>query len=215
MCHAALFDGSRHLQQRRDCIGQHSRFQLRSDTDDDHVLRLRQRVRPHLHEAVVRGSESPTAKSFRVKNSVRILDAVLAIPALTRPGGARIGESKGVNPVREPPPQRGAAASMVRYRGFDWQICVLKSPSRPRGIVYPSAAPRRSPSVRPVIAAARVAGWRAFEQTSSNPNVFLNRSAHGMYFELLGGLLCSAGTGSAGAGTTSLRAAACDERTTK
>jgi len=41
-------------------------------------------------------------------------------------------------------------------------ICALNSPSRPQGAVYPIAFPPREPSVQTVIAAGRVAGWRAW-----------------------------------------------------
>ena len=65
--------------------------------------------------------------------------------------------------------------------------------------------------------ATRRSGPLHFEQRSSNLKVLLSNSADGMYLDLPAGLSLSAGVGvgSAAAGTTSLREAACEGSTPK
>ena len=68
-----------------------------------------------------------------------------------------------------------------------------------------------------LMSAIRRSGTWHFEQTVSIPKTLRNRSDHLMYFGVFLGLPCPvAGSGSkAGAGTTWLREALCDESTPK
>ena len=121
---------------------------------------------------------------------------------------------------------------ITQFSQLPWGFELLGVPSDPRRVVTITFGPSHQHRTVPPTLDKALGGvpgalaylWRKLETLATKPlsakpashtgdgAVSLPRSARGMYIDLLVGLSCSAGAGSAGAGKTALREAACDER---